>query len=194
MENRLSDRHYSEAERVAIEEATGERYELVDGVLYAMSGGTQMHNMTTQNFFNILQYIFDKCHIYVHNCAIKTKRNNTRYPDVSVFCKNKDGYKLQDKKATVMPDLVVEVLSPSNKKNEKDDQYYLTKVKEYTKAGIQHIYIADTDDEKVTYYSGDAFEIIGETMTIGGYSFSTELLFDSMIGIRDLPELVIKEK
>ncbi|MEL7303420.1 MAG: Uma2 family endonuclease, partial [Pseudomonadota bacterium] len=47
------------------ESATGERHELIDGIMYAMVGGSDWHNLISLNLAGVLsQQLPDSCQVF----------------------------------------------------------------------------------------------------------------------------------
>jgi Uma2 family endonuclease len=103
---------WSLAEFLAWEELQEDRYELVDGVVFAMAGGTQAHATIAGNVFARLHEVTrgGPCRAFGSDLKIVSK-SFSAYPDVSVVCG-----KLRDELTVAEePLLVVEVLSRSTR-------------------------------------------------------------------------------
>lgn len=92
------------------------RFELVDGVIYAIGGGTAQHAAIANNIGAALRVKLRRsgCRPYSGDLAVKMVDDTIRYPDVSVYCSDaavggSDALILGD------PKVVVEVLSPSTR-------------------------------------------------------------------------------
>lgn len=108
------------AEYQALEEAAGPdvRYEFMDGIVYAMSGGTVIHNRIIGNIAFSLQSHFRKegCQVLTENVKLEVSQN-TRYvyPDVMVSCSGRDW---QANQLVKDPVFIVEVLSESTERKD----------------------------------------------------------------------------
>ncbi len=116
------------AEYQALETAAGPgvRYEFMDGIVYAMSGGTVVHNRIVGNIAFSLRSRFGNngCQVLTENVKLEVAQH-TRYvyPDVMVSCSARDW---QASQLVQDPVLVVEVLSESTERKdliEKVDLY-----------------------------------------------------------------------
>ncbi|MDR3248951.1 MAG: Uma2 family endonuclease [Treponema sp.] len=133
------DRHFTYADYKAWELDEGERYELIDGVAYAMSAPNDRHQaLLLALLLKIGNFLEGK------SCKVRPAPYDVRLfyaedesddtvvqPDISVIC---DGSKLGDEGCRGAPDLVVEIVSPSNTVYEmarKLDLYRRADVREY---------------------------------------------------------------
>lgn len=87
------------------------RHEFVDGMLFAMAGGTDYHNTISGNIFTAVKAKARSrgCFAYMENMLVQTPDGPTYYHDVFVTCdETNDGSKFKR-----FPCFVVEVLSDS---------------------------------------------------------------------------------
>jgi Uma2 family endonuclease len=111
-----------------IEFPDGRKYELVDGVIRMMTGGTPAHSRVATN---ILVYLANKlrgtgCRAYNSDMAVAVTDSNLRYPDVSVFCGDPASFEREEQRFYTDPVVIVEVLSTSTVKideGEKLEEY-----------------------------------------------------------------------
>jgi Uma2 family endonuclease len=98
-------------EFLAWEERQESRHEFVDGVVRAMVGGTQRHNMIALNVASYLRRELrgKKCRPFGTDMKIATPAGNVRYPDVTVDC----GAIHPNESIATEPTVAVEVLSKS---------------------------------------------------------------------------------
>ncbi|GHV63379.1 hypothetical protein AGMMS49587_13230 [Spirochaetia bacterium] len=127
----------------------GERYELVKGVAYAMAGPNDAHQAISGEIFRqIANYLHGK------PCKVRNAPYDVRLffeedesddtvvqPDISVIC---DPRKLGSEGCRGAPNLVIEILSPSNSSVE-----YLRKLNLYLKAGVREFWAVSPDDKTV---------------------------------------------
>lgn len=122
----------------------GERIEIIEGEIINMSPApSRIHQKIIMDIsYKIRQYIENNnepCEIYPAPFDVVLKNNdedvlnskNVVQPDISVIC---DKNKLTDKGCTGSPDMIVEVVSPSNSRDDyvkKLNLYEQFKVKEY---------------------------------------------------------------
>jgi len=128
------------------------RYELIDGVIYFMSpGASQAHQTTSRELFlQLAIYLKGKpCEVFhppfdVCLNAKGDEDSSTVQPDIIVVC---DKSKLDGKRCNGAPDLIIEILSPSNKKYD-----LFIKFRAYLKAGVREYWVVDPDEKTVQTY------------------------------------------
>jgi Uma2 family endonuclease len=110
---RNNDRYFTPEEYFAWEEQQLEKHELIDGHVYAMSGGTQNHSAIAINFLLLITPHLRGRNCKVFNSDLKVNVLNTlnyTYPDLSVTCDDRDR---ESPIYISYPCLIVEVLSSS---------------------------------------------------------------------------------
>jgi len=103
----------SPAEYFAWEEKQLEKYEYINGEVYAMSGGSKNHSLISVRFITLFSNHLETSNCEIGNSDLRvniTGTNNYTYPDVSVTCDNRDKTTTQ---YITYPCLIVEVLSAS---------------------------------------------------------------------------------
>ncbi len=165
----LSEQDYLEAEKVS-----DVKHEYFDGEIFAMSGAKANHQRITMNvgsaFHNHLKDT--PCEAFISDMKVRADRGNKYfYPDVVVSC-NQDG----DSDFTESPRLVIEVLSNSTRKFDKDlkRKIYQTipSLEEYVLIEQDHVEIEisrkSEDWHSSYYFLGDdvTFESIGLTLPV----------------------------
>lgn len=126
--------------------------ELIDNQIYMSPAPLFKHQKTIQSIFKELDKIVEekgKGSIIVAPFDIKLdKTQNFVQPDIIVILKNNPNQVTEDGRYTGVPDLLIEVLSPSNK------EYDLIKKKDlYEKFGVQEYWIVDPDTKLVIGFS-----------------------------------------
>jgi Uma2 family endonuclease len=83
-----SPKRWSIAEYLAFEETASERHEFIDGVLYAMVGGTDRHNLICGNLFAALHnHLPDRCQVFEQTMKLRVdvqKAERFYYKDILV--------------------------------------------------------------------------------------------------------------
>ena len=146
------DRKFTYADYKEWELAEGERYELIDGEICAMPAPSARHQ-------EILGEIFSQFHDYMRGkpCKVYPAPFDVRLfyeenesddtvvqPDISIVCnENKRG----EEGCRGAPDLVVEILSPSNTAIEME-----RKLRLYHEAGVREYLIVDPKNKGLTVY------------------------------------------
>jgi Uma2 family endonuclease len=124
------DRFYQHSEYLLLEQSDLDtRYEYVDGMIYAMAGGTISHGLIMSNtLFAIKDAIRGKendCKTFGSDVKIAVEAANSfLYPDVFVVCDNIEDKTLKDQ-AISNPTMIVEVLSPSTQNYDQTKKFRL---------------------------------------------------------------------
>ena len=109
--------HISVRDYLASEETANRKHEFVDGVVYAMSGGTVAHSRIACNALAALhsQLRGRRCQVFNSDMKVRVRlKRGTRfyYPDVSVVCtSNPSSHTFQE-----TPVVIVEVISDSSRR------------------------------------------------------------------------------
>ncbi|HEX8485531.1 Uma2 family endonuclease [Sphingomonas sp.] len=103
------------AEFLAIDFPSDRKFELVDGVIRMMTGGTPAHARVATN---ILVFLANKlrgtgCRPYNSDMGVQVTETNVRYPDVSIYCGNPATPEREQQLVFTDPVVVIEVLSAS---------------------------------------------------------------------------------
>jgi Uma2 family endonuclease len=104
----------TEEEYLRLERAATYKSELVDGEIFAMSGGTRRHSRSAANWIAHLTYKLrgKNYDVFTSDIRVRTTASGSYvYPDVSVACGT--AVTNEDDDILVNPKLVIEVLSPS---------------------------------------------------------------------------------
>lgn len=104
-----------------------------------MAGPTVEHQKIVGRLFSSFDSFIiknkGKCNAFVSPLDVELDSRNVYQPDVFIVC---DSDKISDKRIYGAPDLVVEVLSESNKKHDLTDKYA-----EYISSGVREYWIVD---------------------------------------------------
>ena len=123
---------------------TDRKFELEDGVIVMMGGGTEAHAWVQGNILSWLRQKLrgTKCRPYGSEMAIRVSATEVRYPDISIHCGgSRDG--LAEATALTEPTVVIEVLSPSTTTLDQG-----TKLEEYKRVpSIRTIAFVDSANE-----------------------------------------------
>lgn len=98
-----------------MEFGTDKRFELADGVIVMMTGGTVAHSWVKGNIFAWLRNRLrgTVCRPFDSDMAIRVSETEIRYPDVSIQCGGTRLDEMYEERVLSNPVAVVEVLSPS---------------------------------------------------------------------------------
>ncbi len=111
----LPSYYLSPEEYLAIERQAEYKSEYVDGVMYAMAGGSERHNLIAGNLITELNIQLREAPCRVYPSDLKVGVPNSKrffYPDVSVVCGEVE-FADEGKDVILNPILIVEVLSES---------------------------------------------------------------------------------
>ena len=117
------------------------RRELIDGIPYLMAGPNRMHQGILGNLhLQFGNFLAGKpCKVYLSGLDVRLNADmlddTVVQPDLVIVC---DHSKLDDAGCKGVPEMVVEILSPSNARYDK-----VTKFNRYQKAGIIEYWIVD---------------------------------------------------
>ena len=139
-----------------------ERVELLRGFIREMSPApSRRHQTILQNINKRLLNGIEKktCNVYVAPFDVRlpipsAKKDTTVVqPDICVVC---DESKLDDYGCNGAPDLIVEILSPSNSKHDIDTKFGL-----YEEAGVQEYWLVEPEEKMVLVYTLQHGKYIG---------------------------------
>ena len=150
------------------------RYELIHGVAYAMAAPTRLHQKISGEIFRQLANFLRGKPCEVYSAPFEVRLNAESYddivvqPDLFVVC---DDSKHDGKSLIGAPDLIIEILSPKNTKNDTFVKYLL-----YQKAGVREYWIVDPFRRTVEVY----------TLKSGKYGKGTIYRDDDIIPVHTL--------
>ena len=187
---REQERYFTPEEYFAWEEKQLEKHELIDGRVYAMSGGTQNHSAIAINFLLLIKTHLRGNQCRVFNSDLKVNILNTRnytYPDLSVTCDRRDNSSPQ---YITYPCLIVEVLSDSTEaydRGKKFDKYRRNPnlidyvLVSYDEMAIDIYHKNEAGDWLIlSYRSGDRVELKSIGLSLAIEQFYEEIVFDRL--------------
>ncbi len=149
--------------------ADDKRRELIDGFIKMMTPApSTSHQSTELNLASEIKYFLKKkkCEVFIAPFDVRLlnsgneKENEKIFtivqPDICVIC---DRSKLDEKGCVGSPDMIVEIVSPSNTKHDTEDKFRL-----YEKHGVREYWIVFPYEKTINVFLlGDAgkYEIIG---------------------------------
>ena len=82
----VPNRRYTVEEYFALEAASDTKYEYDNGVIYAMSGASEAHNLVAVNVVTALNVALRErdCRVYPSDMRVLSPQGGYRYPDASV--------------------------------------------------------------------------------------------------------------
>ena len=141
--------HYTYADYLQWDD--GERWELIDGVAYAMSPAASWTHQgigmeLIGQFYTFLKG--KKCRVFPAPFDVRLNASagddTVLQPDIVIIC---DPSILSGTGCKGVPDMVVEILSPSTQRRDR-----LDKLQQYQKAGVREYWIVDPESKMVSAY------------------------------------------
>ena len=132
-------------EFLSMDFGTDRKFELADGVIVMMTGGTEPHSWVKGNIMTWLRTHLrgSRCRPYDADMAVRISDTEVRYPDASIYCDQPPRDELRSAKALSEPTVLVEVLSPSTASLDQG-----SKLSEYKRiASIRTIAFVDPENE-----------------------------------------------
>ena len=161
----------------------GVRAELIDGKLWGLASPSRVH----QEIVHVLDRAIGNhiatngcsCRVYPAPFAVNLFGDESTFvePDISVIC---DRSKLSDRGCEGAPDLVVEVVSPSN-----PGMDYVSKLNLYHEAGVREYWICDPQRRQVLCYD------FGSERLLTTYDFGEPVPSTVLLGLEvDFAQIV----
>ncbi|MDM8545609.1 Uma2 family endonuclease [Candidatus Venteria ishoeyi] len=139
---------------LASERKAKERHEFVDGIIYAMSGASEAHNLITANITSELHFQMKcrPCKTYSSDMRVKIDTaGHYVYPDVIALC---DKAKLEDAHGDTLlnPAVIFEVLSESTETYDRGRKFSL-----YRELGsVREYLLVAQDKQHIEHYRRQA--------------------------------------
>jgi Uma2 family endonuclease len=169
----------------------GRRYEIIEGELYETPAPIWIHALTIRNLMSLLGPVIDALGGWLVTAPVDVffRGADPVQPDMVVMLPGSAAHPVY-RGVEGPPDLLIEVLSPSNRGHD-----LLTKRKLYSRAGVREYWIVDPERRTISVLSldRDAFHAIhegvdqGEIVSplLGGKAFSIERIFARLDEIAD---------
>jgi Uma2 family endonuclease len=176
----------TDADLLALPMGQGERYELIEGELHVMAPAGGRHGQSVDTISGEF-YVFLKAHKLGIGVGAETgfytrgDNRTVRAPDYAFIRQdNVPSGGLPDGYLTIVPDLVVEVISPHDRADEVDQ-----KTQEWLTFGVQRVWVVYPTTERVfVYRQGERSPTVyaaGDTLEGGeslpGFAVAVEMLF-----------------
>jgi len=155
--------YYTYADYKEWELDEGERFELIEGEAYAMSAPNTRHQAILGELFNqIYNFLKGKpCKVFPAPFDVRLfykadeSDDTVVQPDISIICDRK---KLGTEGCRGAPDMVIEILSPSNTAIEMDQKLRL-----YREAGVREYWVVNPEKNWLTVYCFQNDIIVSKT-------------------------------
>ena len=161
------------------------RHEYVDGEILAMTGGSLPHNDIALNFYRSLYPHLSQrgCRVNVSDAKVQDAKNSRYfYPDLVISCHPDD---VKSRKFIEHPKVIIEVLSPSTGKYDRDDKF-----KYYQQfPSLQEYVLVDSESISVEIFQRGEGKIWhycryteGESITLESieFTFAIEVLYEGV--------------
>jgi len=144
-------------EYLAFERQATEKHEFVDGIIYAMSGASEEHNLIAVNMVAELHLAFKKrhCKVYSSDMRVKVNKSDYVYPDVVAVCGDAQ---FEDNTFDTLsnPTVIIEILSDSTERYDKGRKAELYRalptVQDYVLISQTHCYIEHYQRQTATQW------------------------------------------
>lgn len=147
--SQLARRRFTFAEYVRLEEDSRHKHEFLDGVVYAMSGGSPDHAAIAVTVSRLLGNALEgkPCRVFSSDLRIRVRETGLgTYPDLSVVCGTLELDPEDPKGHTVVnPVVLVEVLSPSTEDYDRGE-----KLSHYKRiASLREVILVAHDERRI---------------------------------------------
>lgn len=167
---------YTYEDYLATPEDSSERHEIIDGELFVTPSPRPRHQEVVTNLAGLLRTLaleHELGAVYVGPITVRMADDRITEPDV-VFVRADRVHLIDERGIQGAPDLVVEVLSPSNRAYDRT-----LKRKRYMASGVAELWIVDADERTIEVWRPDAAgpELAEERLTwnVGGEALDIAL-------------------
>ena len=114
---------------LAAEQANTTKHEWLDGVVYAMAGGSLEHSRLAGNMHTALKTAFAGCEVFQSDAMLFVRASDlSTYADVTLVCGPVEAQKVERNKkvigeALINPTVIVEVLSDSTEQYDRGEKF-----------------------------------------------------------------------
>ena len=166
-----------------------ERVELIRGKIFKMSPAPNRRHQSISSHLHIAigSYLRGKkCEIYSAPFDVRIPRKSKEdkdiitvlQPDICVIC---DRSKLDDRGCIGAPDIVVEILSPSNNKKDLKNKYEV-----YEESGVKEYWVVSPQDRTFLVYTLVADKYQPSRLMVEGDVFKSSVLESFSLDINEL--------
>ncbi|MFW0716644.1 Uma2 family endonuclease [Pedobacter sp. N23S346] len=174
-------RRYTVEEYLEMEKTSSIKHEYFEGEIFAMSGAGDNHNEIFSNVFGeIVNKLKEKpCRPYGSDKRMTIPKNTLfTYPDTSIYC-NGLIHSEFDEDTSILPTVIIEILSPSTKNYDKGKKFNLYKdipsLKEYimidsTAVSVEAFHINENQNWELNEYKN-----VDESLNFFSLGFNVKL-------------------
>ena len=168
---------YTYEDYLSIPEDSSRRFEIVDGQLFVTPAPRFRHQQVVGNLFRILSDLavgHELGEVVTGSVTVRLHDEGVVEPDVIFVGAGRLGIVDPERGVDGPPDLVVEVLSPSNR-----DYDRIAKRKQYMECEVPELWIADADERTVEVWrpGADQPEVVWDAVewSVAGHRFEIPL-------------------
>lgn len=166
-----------------------ERVELIKGYIFKMSPGpNRLHQEISGGISFQLQKFLERspCKVYMAPFDVRFPRKSKADKDIITvlqpdICVVRDRSKLDDRGCIGAPDIVVEVLSPSNNKKELKNKYEI-----YEEAGVKEYWVVWPYEQTMIVYTLTDGKFVSSPVISGGDILTSSVLPGFSLNISEL--------
>jgi Uma2 family endonuclease len=164
-----------------------ERVELIKGFILKMSPApSSNHQSVSYNLIGCFYNNFKKhpCRVFEAPFDVKLpiksakKETTVVQPDLCVIC---DESIIDENCCVGVPDLIVEIISPKNRKHDVETKFNL-----YLEAGVKEYWLVDPQDRMILIYSLKEEEYVGSKPYIEGMKIKSQLFPELDVAVDDV--------
>lgn len=168
---------YTLEQYLAIEKKSNSKHEYFENEIFRMAGASDAHNEIFSNlFFQIASKLKGtSCRPYGSDKRLHIPENSLyTYPDISIYC-NGLKHSANDKDSSILPTVIVEILSDSTQTYDRGDKFKLYRdipsLKEYIlidslKATIESFFLNQNNNWELQVYTGQTEYLKFKSLTI----------------------------
>jgi len=158
-------------EYLVFERQATEKHEFVDGIIYAMSGASEEHNLVAGNVFGEIRQCFKgrSCKAYISDMRVKVNESDYVYPDVIAVCGDAQ---FEDNTFDTLsnPTVIIEILSDSTERYDKGRKAELYRalptVQDYVLISQTHCYMEHYHRQTATQWLFTIISQMDEKLTL----------------------------
>lgn len=162
------------------------KHEWLDGVIYAMAGGSLEHSRLASNINSALKAALGHCEVFQSDAMLYVRATKlSTYADVTVVCSAVESQKVERNgrvigEALLNPTVIVEVLSDSTEEYDRGEKFahYMTI------PSLQEYVIVSQQEPKIEVFRRPerghwhhSVARVGETLEIAGRSISVDAIY-----------------
>jgi Uma2 family endonuclease len=168
-----------------------ERVELIKGKIFKMSPAPNLihQRISGELYGQLWSFLKGKpCRVFSAPFDVRLPRKSKDdkdiitvvQPDISVIC---DLSKLDDKGCLGAPDIVIEILSPSNNEKELNNKYEI-----YEQSGVKEYWLVFPAEKAVVIYTLTGDKFIGSRPMVAGQEITSSVLAGFSLPLSELFE------